>query len=780
MFFKVKNKLHKVLFYSFFSLVLIYTFLSVSTLNAFAANSKGRQVYRISNVSSSGFGNISFKSTYEKEQSSVLKNAASLPSKYDSREKGLITPVKDQGAYGACWAFSAVSVCETALINEFGNKYTKDNTDLSELHLSYFSFAKASDKLSLTSGDYAKVKNNDYLNVGGNMYFASFSLAKWFGVVNESVLPYSSADSSAQISSKYAYKYNEAVLENAYWVPMENTDTVKSLIMKYGSCGVSFYHDDIYLNGSTGGYYQRIHTMGNHSATVVGWDDNYSRNNFGGAFGLSVKPRKNGAWLVKNSYSEDVGDNGYFWVSYEDRAIYTDDAVFFDFMPKDTYDNNYQYDGTCAFASYYYNNQIYSANIFTCDSDEVLKAISFFCGDSSATYKYQIYKNVKKNSNPTSGTAVFDKYQDCNITYAGYNTIKLPRSIQLSKDEQFSVVILTKKENGKAYAMCDYCGYIDSENTIYSYTSSKKGQSLKSSDGKKWEDLYTNGENENFRIKAFTNEGYIKPNSLTANKTKISLNVSQSEKITLSAKPKSSSTAVSWTSSDKSVATVTKSGKIKAVGVGKAVITFTSKADSKIKGKITVTVLPNKVTGLKQTLSKTSSLTISWNKSSDATGYKVYIYNSETKKKEFLKKTTKNSFTLKNLKSANKVKLYVASYKTVKDEGSSKSKEYISQKASVTALTKPKKVTGLSSTKATENSITLKWNKSNGADEYRIYTYNPKTEKYTLVSKTKKTSVTVTNLSPNKAYRFVVKARIYDGKNYSASAYSEVYKVKTK
>lgn len=754
---------------TFLSFLLLFC-LSVC---ASAKGSAGHVVYTMSEISDSGYGALSFKSEYTNTQTDgILKKASAVPSSYDSRTLSAVTSVKDQGEYGACWAFSSISVAETSLIKEYPKTYNVNNTDLSETHLAYFTFANAYDKLKLTKGDYAVLNNSDFLNTGGNLYFSTFTLARWFGVADESVAPYEKAYPSMKLSNSVAYSNNKAILENALWVSMNDKTTIKKLIMQYGSCGASYYHDDLFINPSTAAYYQRISSIGNHSITIVGWDDNYSRSNFGGILGISSKPSNNGAWLVKNSYGSEYGNDGYIWISYKDKSLYYDDAVFFDFTTTDEYDRNYQYDGSCAFASYYYKNKIYMSNIFTSSENEVLKAISFFSDSSGVTYKYQIYKYVTDKTNPKSGTAVFDSFQNCTPTYAGYHMVELPFDVQLNKGENFSVVIYCKNEGKKVYAMCDYSGYIDAGGVIYSKTYSKKGQSLISEDGKKWEDLYDYGENENLRIKAFTKSGYAAPKSLKASESSVKLAVGSTKKISLTPTPVYASNAVSWKSSDEKIATVTSGGKITAVSCGEVTLTYTSKSNSSVCGMVKVTVVPAAVTSLKQTSSKETSYAFSWKKQVDVTGYMVYKYNTKTKKKELVKTTTGTKFSLSKLTAGSKDKYYVCAYKEVKS--AEKTKTYKSAYTALTVMTKPKKVK-ISVKSVSSTSVTIKWNKSSGADIYYLYIYDAKTDKFKTAAKVTGTSATVKNLSSNKKYRFVVRAKITNGTvTYSGAASNEI------
>jgi C1A family cysteine protease len=54
-------------------------------------------------------------------------------------------------------------------------------------------------------------------------------------------------------------------------------------------------------------FYDNQNTTTNHATLIIGWDDDYSRDNFGIA-----KPTKNGAWLCRNTRGENWGDTDTF------------------------------------------------------------------------------------------------------------------------------------------------------------------------------------------------------------------------------------------------------------------------------------------------------------------------------------------------------------------------------------------------------------------------------------------------------------------------------------
>jgi hypothetical protein len=55
----------------------------------------------------------------------------------------------------------------------------------------------------------------------------------------------------------------------------------------------------------------------NHEVVIIGWDDNYKKENFGG------HAESDGAWLAQNSFGDEWGNKGYFWISYESDTVIT-------------------------------------------------------------------------------------------------------------------------------------------------------------------------------------------------------------------------------------------------------------------------------------------------------------------------------------------------------------------------------------------------------------------------------------------------------------------------
>ena len=93
---------------------------------------------------------------------------------------------------------------------------------------------------------------------------------------------------------------------------------IKEHIMKNGGISVSIFSpsNKIYYNERThAAFLNDQDKFANHAVTIIGWDDNYSKTNF------NSQPKEDGAYIVLNSWGSRWGDNGIYYVSYEDFLI---------------------------------------------------------------------------------------------------------------------------------------------------------------------------------------------------------------------------------------------------------------------------------------------------------------------------------------------------------------------------------------------------------------------------------------------------------------------------
>ena len=441
-------------------------------------------------------GNTVYDSQFSDQETPTPTDTV-IPDRYDAREDGLVTSVKNQASTGACWSFAAISAAETSAIkNGFADK---DTVDYSEAHLTWFGLRSLSDNMDdPTYGD--GIFSSSPFTDGGNWMRSVFALARWSGAEDESNAPFNGfPDAMGNYGENSRYN-SVAHLQNSKYISPDDETGIKQAILDCGSITASYYYSLSFLKMSDQGaaYYQNSVSNTNHTSVIVGWDDNFSKENF------KRTPERDGAWLVKNSWGDFWGTDGYCWVSYCDPSLSC--FVTYEMESDDNYDNIYQYDGFGYKGWAYITGEttMSMANVFTTDSLESLEAVSFHTVQNDVDYTVKIYTNLQDNNIPTSGLLKAEK--SGHLDHRGYYTIPLDNPVPLKADNNYSVVItITVPQGYNACIPLEYPeGFDGAHNRSYF---SKAGQSFFTigEDYSQWTDTSLEGYN-NVCIKAFTSE----------------------------------------------------------------------------------------------------------------------------------------------------------------------------------------------------------------------------------------------------------------------------------
>jgi hypothetical protein len=170
--------------------------------------------------------------------------------------------------------------------------------------------------------------------------------------------------------------------------------------------------------------------------TIVGWDDNYSRENFL----QNYRPSSNGAWLVKNSWSENWGLDGYFWLSYEDPSITQE--VGFTSRSAGNAKNNYTYTAEGMVYTVSLAGVMKYANVFTAKDYEKLSHVATYTCNPNTTLTISIYTSLPSNyTSPAKGTLAAT--WSVHVDRDGYHTFQVPKEILLEPGMIYSVAIQT-------------------------------------------------------------------------------------------------------------------------------------------------------------------------------------------------------------------------------------------------------------------------------------------------------------------------------------------------
>ena len=452
-----------------------------------------------------------------------------------------VTSVKAQQPFGVCWSFASIAACEISLL---GSVYADDpdaykTLNLSEKQVAYFSHWYIDDPTHPQYGEGMRsfeYKNAGDIYGGGSAFLAANTFAAGIGPVSESrdevyefhgknretmemqsasgkVTCYSNEDDwSMDDSCRYQRDYilKESYLlespaqfdidfktgKNDYIYSEAATNAMKEQLMQKRGVVIGFHADTSlpwqtggegeYMNAQTWAHYTWNTPMANHAVTIVGWDDNYSADNFVSAH----RPPANGAWLVKNSWGagtnefpnagtgqwgipvqktdangdpvyDENGDpvtvgSGYFWLSYYDRTIINPQVFVFDTQWHSSAFEDEAMDSihldqhdmmpVGSINSYSFASETKSANVFTPEDGEHVVFVSYQTKSPNTTVSYEVYLLAPGYTSPTDGVLMASGEH----TYAlgGFYMDELTPYLTVSKGQSYSIVVTQKNNDG--------------------------------------------------------------------------------------------------------------------------------------------------------------------------------------------------------------------------------------------------------------------------------------------------------------------------------------------
>ena len=394
-----------------------------------------------------------------------------LPESYDYRQEDRAPQVKNQGTLGTCWSFASLMALESTLLPFEDFEFSEDH---------------------MTRKNSFGLSQND----GGEYTMSLAYLLSWQGPVLEEDDPYGDGYSPDGLKPVKHLQEVNVLKEKDY-------DGIKEAVFRYGGVQSSLYTSmqdynsrSSYYNRNLFSYCYLGEEKPNHDVVIVGWDDKYPKENF------DAQVPGDGAFLCINSWGEEFGENGYFYVSYYDVNIGVYNIVYTKVEEADNYDHIYQTD-LCGWIGQlgYGREDVYFANVYEAGEQESLAAAGFYATGKNSTYEIYVSRQV------VDGESLNDRVPVASgsLDEAGYYTIPFEIPIELEDKERFAVIVRMVTPGAVHPAAIEYRSDENKANV-----DTTDGEGYISLHGDSWENVEQT-QNCNICLKAYTFSREVRP-----------------------------------------------------------------------------------------------------------------------------------------------------------------------------------------------------------------------------------------------------------------------------
>ncbi|CAH9077791.1 unnamed protein product [Cuscuta europaea] len=232
-------------------------------------------------------------------QKAEILPTGNLPADFDWRTYGAVTGVKNQGSCGSCWSFSTTGALEGANFLATGELVSLSEQQLVDCdHL-----CDPEDADSCDSGCN-----------GGLMTTAYEYVLKSGGLVQEKDYPYTGRDGTCKFDKKKIV----ASVANFSVVSLDE-DQIAANLVKHGplSVGINAAFMQTYIGGVSCPYICSKRNL-DHGVVLVG---------YGAAGYAPIRLKEKPYWIIKNSWGENWGEEGYYKICRGNNICGVDSMV---------------------------------------------------------------------------------------------------------------------------------------------------------------------------------------------------------------------------------------------------------------------------------------------------------------------------------------------------------------------------------------------------------------------------------------------------------------------